>query len=124
MAGVEGFEPSANGFGDRCSTKLSYTPARFGGVLPRHRLGITTLTGSLPSLKRRVIVRKPTAGQRGDGSSQIHGMSNCSRVATNEPLWAQVTPSKLCNGLTKGFTAKGFTAKRFTAKRFTEGAVY
>jgi hypothetical protein len=23
---VEGFEPSADGFGDRCSTRLSYTP--------------------------------------------------------------------------------------------------
>jgi hypothetical protein len=32
-------------------------------VLPRHRLGSTTLTGSLPSLKRRVSVRKPTARQ-------------------------------------------------------------
>ena len=28
LAGVEGFEPSADGFGDRCSTRLSYTPAR------------------------------------------------------------------------------------------------
>ena len=24
---MEGFEPSAGGFGDRCSTRLSYTPA-------------------------------------------------------------------------------------------------
>jgi hypothetical protein len=26
MAGVEGLEPAALGFGDRCSSQLSYTP--------------------------------------------------------------------------------------------------
>ena len=29
MAGVAGFEPATGGFGDRCSTNLSYTPKRF-----------------------------------------------------------------------------------------------
>ena len=27
LAGVEGFEPPAIGFGDRCSTNWNYTPA-------------------------------------------------------------------------------------------------
>lgn len=47
MAGVEGFEPSANGFGDRCSTRLSYTPAHFGDAQ-----GVVGLVVSL--LRRQV----------------------------------------------------------------------
>jgi hypothetical protein len=33
MAGVEGFEPPALGFGDRCSGQLSYTPICVTGVI-------------------------------------------------------------------------------------------
>ncbi len=41
MAGVAGFEPTTNGFGDRCSTGLSYTPIEAGRTSyasPRFRM--------------------------------------------------------------------------------------
>src|SRR5436189_2789944 len=39
LAGVEGLEPPTPGFGDRCSSQLSYTPsgrAYSGPISPRH----------------------------------------------------------------------------------------
>lgn len=39
LAGVEGFEPSTCGFGDRCSTKLSYTPiVRYYHIIKRTKI--------------------------------------------------------------------------------------
>ena len=32
LAGVAGFEPATDGFGDRCSTGLSYTPTLFSAL--------------------------------------------------------------------------------------------
>ena len=66
LAGVEGFEPPTGGFGDRCSTSLSYTPtgpkcskARFrGSRIDRPKgqnlssaLGVLMATNLLASLR-------------------------------------------------------------------------
>jgi hypothetical protein len=55
---VAGFEPTASGFGDRCSTRLSYTPTSStspsnGKSLPVLRLEAT------PSRRSTLIVRGP-----------------------------------------------------------------
>src|SRR3954470_8775505 len=49
LAGVEGLEPPTPGFGDRCSSQLSYTPSQgaySGRFSPRH----------LPGLRQRPII--------------------------------------------------------------------
>jgi hypothetical protein len=45
LAGVEGLEPPAGGFGDRCSTKLSYTPT----------MSTIEIIGNLPPVCQRRV---------------------------------------------------------------------
>ena len=84
MAGVAGFEPATGGFGDRCSTGLSYTPA-----LPYHitttKIGIkdsfkTVSTHALTYLDNRAILRaeisKYLKQEVTGGTKQFNGILN------------------------------------------------
>jgi hypothetical protein len=54
MAGVEGLEPPTPGFGDRCSSQLSYTPNARGNkglACTRGRTKVEIATYALPTSK-------------------------------------------------------------------------
>src|SRR6185312_14910330 len=52
LAGVEGLEPPASGFGDRRSSQLSYTPARQAGGSANRAAPVTVHAGRVEMLRK------------------------------------------------------------------------
>src|SRR2546423_5865795 len=67
LAGVEGLEPPTPGFGDRCSSQLSYTPRRAalysGRNRPRH-LFVSSFSGFKEPFSRLRHIRVAALQQR------------------------------------------------------------
>src|SRR3990170_7202517 len=61
VAGVEGLEPPTPGFGDRCSSQLSYTPNACSKVLTRTAIFIVISSTRRPNLLERVKGIEPSS---------------------------------------------------------------
>ncbi len=68
MAGAAGFEPATLGFGDRCSTKLSYAPANSCGL----GSGLHLVTADVRRSGRRDARHSPNPQRCVEGTTPAH----------------------------------------------------